>query len=240
MLYCPAITAIYAPTLAGRASGVCIGQTNSLNVANFVRIADFVDVDGAYSMVDVWKSDGTGIFSNAMIWAHEMDIVLNGPLANTSGVVYCGHFPFGSLLSSNSETQSNFTLSQLVNNASKQFKLGQEPIQLVNAIVNNDLVFSMGMEMDELETNHSKFSNEYVAYAIIENAFRSIDSGASVQYTIDIHHSANYIANPKVGDSFAQSINHKTNVSRMDYGMWGDTRGGPKNYMVVGRGEPEA
>jgi len=115
-----------------------------------------------------------------MIWAHEMDIVLNGPLANQSGVVYCGHFPFGSLLSSNNDTQSNFTLSQLINNCSKQFKMGQEPIQLVNAIVNNDLVFQMGMTMDELETNHSKFSNEYVAYAIIENAFRSIDTGSSV------------------------------------------------------------
>jgi hypothetical protein len=62
ILYCPAISAIYAPTLSGRASGVCIGQTSSLNVANFVRISDFTDVEGAYSMVDIWKSDGTGIF----------------------------------------------------------------------------------------------------------------------------------------------------------------------------------
>jgi hypothetical protein len=88
---------------------------------------------------------------------------------------------------------------------------GQSEYHLSNAIVNNDLVFSMGMNFDELLSDHSKFANEFVAYMIIENAYRSIDSGDPVTYTMDIHHCANYVANPKVGDSFSQSVNSKDN-----------------------------
>lgn len=69
----------------------------------------------------------------------------------------------------------------------------------------------MGMNLTELEDQYSKFANEYVAYIIIENAFRSIDNGDSVDFTIDIQHRANYVANPKVGNSFAQSINNADN-----------------------------
>lgn len=66
-------------------------------MGNFIRPDDLDDADGSYSMVDIYKSDGSDIYTNAMIWAHEIDIVLNGPLANLSGVVYKGFFPFGSL-----------------------------------------------------------------------------------------------------------------------------------------------
>jgi hypothetical protein len=68
-------------------------------------------------MVDVWKSDGSNVYQNAMIWAESLTVVLNGPLANSSGVVYMGYFPIGSLLNTDSESQFNFTLSQLINNA---------------------------------------------------------------------------------------------------------------------------
>lgn len=94
-------------------------------------------------------------------------------------------------------------MGQLINNCSVQEKLHDKTITLVNSIVNNDLVFNLGMEYSELRDNHSKFANEYVGYVIIENAFRSIDTGSSVNYTMDIHHRANYVANPKVGNSFA-------------------------------------
>lgn len=39
-------------------------------------------------MVDIWKSDGSNVYENAMIWAEEIKVVMNAPLANASGVVY--------------------------------------------------------------------------------------------------------------------------------------------------------
>lgn len=72
-----------------------------------------------------------------------------------------------------------------------------------NAIVNNNLVFQMGMSSDELSAEFSKFANEYACYTIFENAFRSIDAGGLVKYTLDIEHRCNYVANPRIGDSFA-------------------------------------
>lgn len=65
---------------------------------------------------------------------------------------------------------------------------GRKEFTISNAIVNNDLVFSMGMNATELSADHSKFSNEYVAYMIIESAYKSIDSGNLVEYTMDVHH----------------------------------------------------
>lgn len=123
-----------------------------------------------------------------------------------------GYLPFGSLLSSDSETQEDYSVGDLINQATSMTKMsGQGKYLLSNAIVNNDLVFSMGMNLAELQDQYSKFANEYVAYIIIENAFRSIDNGDSVDFTVDIQHRANYVANPKVGNSFAQSINNSDN-----------------------------
>jgi hypothetical protein len=80
---------------------------------------------------------------------------------------------------------------------------GQREYHLSNALVNNDLVFSMGMNFTELENSHSKYANEFVAYVIFENAFRDITTGNPTPYTVDIHRAANYVANPRIGDSFA-------------------------------------
>lgn len=89
---------------------------------------------------------------------------------------------------------------------------GQRSYSMSNAIVNNNLVFQMGMDSTELVAEFSKYANEFVAYAIIENAYRSIESGALIPYTLDLHHAANYVANPRVGNSFTQSVNSKDNV----------------------------
>lgn len=74
-------------------------------------------------MTDVWKSDGSDIYVNAMVWAQSLELVLNGPLANASGTVYMGYLPFGSLLSSDSVTQEDYSVGDLINQATQMTKM---------------------------------------------------------------------------------------------------------------------
>jgi hypothetical protein len=104
MAFCPSLTAIYSSELNGRCAGFITGVGNDLEADNVVRIADFEDTEQAYTMIDIYKSDGSNVYQNSMIWAESYTIALNGPLANSSGVAYMGYFPLGSILQSNGST----------------------------------------------------------------------------------------------------------------------------------------
>lgn len=108
--FCPALTALYSSQMSARSSGIVAGITDITTEENFVRIQDFGQVSQGFSMIDIWKSDGSTIFQNSMVWAHEVKVVMNGPLANASGVAYMGYFPFGALLGTDNSTETNFTL----------------------------------------------------------------------------------------------------------------------------------
>lgn len=90
--------------MGARLGGMVVGVGDSVSTGNVIRIEDFNDPDNAYSMIDMWKSDGSDVYQNAMVWAQQTTIRLTAPLANVSGVVYMGYFPLGSVVQSNGDT----------------------------------------------------------------------------------------------------------------------------------------
>lgn len=55
--------------MGARLGGMVVGVGDSTTTGNVIRIEDFNDPDNAYSMIDMWKSDGSDVYQNAMIWA---------------------------------------------------------------------------------------------------------------------------------------------------------------------------
>jgi hypothetical protein len=58
-----------------------------------VDLTDFWNTKMAYSLSDLYGSDGSTIASSAFCWANRMYLNYNFPNAAASGTIYKGFFP---------------------------------------------------------------------------------------------------------------------------------------------------
>lgn len=59
---CPSLTCIYGTAMSARLGGLIVGVTDVTTAINFIKLEDFADADNAYSMIDIYQSDGSNVY----------------------------------------------------------------------------------------------------------------------------------------------------------------------------------
>jgi hypothetical protein len=207
--YSPILSALYgASTGLGASSklaGLIIVQTDELDTGEILRFADFDDIKDAYTMSDLYGSNGSDVYNNAMIWASRIEGQTVGPQANLAGVAKYGFFNIGSMFDDGVAT--NFTLNNLKTSIfhEESLKETQGKFSLQNAIVNHDIGMKMGLSFSNVSDDNA-FASEYVAFVILEAPYQSISDGNLMQFSIDAVVRSNYVANPRVTNAFARGL----------------------------------
>jgi len=141
-----------------------------------------------------------------MIWASRFSGFITGPEATLSGVVKYGYFPVGSMFDDDESTDWSIDDLQRSVYHSESIKTNHGKISLQNAIVNHECGTKMGLGFGSASADNS-FAAEYVTFAIIEKPMVSLAEGTNVEYTIEAVIESNYVANPRVNNAFARSLN---------------------------------
>jgi len=146
--YCPVLTAMNGNAAFGtttKLGGLTTMQTDDPNATIFT-FTDFYSTtaDEAYSMSDIYGSQGTSIANNAFIWASELSMILEAPRADVSGSVSYGHFPLSSLVARDSVAE--LTLNDMRKSVTGVHSFTESPtITLSCAVVNHEIVNRMGL-----------------------------------------------------------------------------------------------
>lgn len=151
-------------------AGFSILQTDNLN-ATLDPQTLFTDVGYAYSLPQMYGSQGQSISSNAFLWASHLDMVLIGNEINLTGSCYHGEFPYSSLLDEYG-APGLVSVDDLIRMGSHK-KLTKN-VSLMCSMVNNNLPTN-AFTNDTYEIEKG-FSSELVSYMVIHKAFTPIDA----------------------------------------------------------------
>lgn len=101
ILHCPALTAFYGNNASGsfasnvKLGGLFIIQTANPNLAIFSP-GNFSRINEAYTLSNLYGSQGNSIATNLFIWAQKLTFFLEAPEMTRTGTVTYGCFPLSS------------------------------------------------------------------------------------------------------------------------------------------------
>ena len=175
-------------------------------------------------MAQIYGSQGDTIAESSFVWASKITFNLLGTTANTSGVVKIGHFTVSSLYDRDSTT--NISLQDLNKAVDTQIPLKKtSKFTLTSAIVNHSIANSLNKSV--VASGHAEefdLGAEIIAFAIVEKPFTDLSTGNAQNYSMDYQVDSNYVAMPKLWDSFSNSLPLAAEVDLRRNYVWGRKR----------------
>jgi len=187
-------------------------------------------------MTYLYGGDGSDIYNNAMVWASRLAIQLTGPESELSGTVKYGYFPVGSMFDDDQPTDWNIKDLERSVYLTESLKKTKGSVSLQNAIVNHDVGMKMGLKFGNAGDDNA-FAGEYVSFAILQKPFVSLGDGVNVPYTMEISVGSNYVANPRVDNAFARSLNTPGLINGGWTSVLGDVVGAPLTSYLPNLGK---
>lgn len=200
LMFCPALQATTRG--ASRFGGFSALQTS--DTSTIISVPRMFNNTIGFDMQDICGGDCTSFGAEGFSFSQKLSLVLEGPNATTSGVIFKGAITFGAL-----REAGTVTVEQLLQ-ISRKSRLNNKKVTLQSSVI--DTSIGSGLWSESYVSFAQHLESEIIDFAVIHKPFQNINDGTNIPYAIDFQSSGNIVFKPKLASPLSFNLYQKFSV----------------------------